>query len=317
MGGELMAWVRYDDQFHENRKVTAVILEDPGALALHVLANTWTNAQKHVGFVPLHQPAMLLCDRGLGAKWSALLVQNGLWHERGKECERCREHYADLPAELAGYVIHDIQYYLAPARERQTPGTPAEISAKRAAAGRKGGRSTATRREQTQQNARANEANGASKSSKPSSKRVSPVPVPGPDPGFASNEANLSPSVGDAPTSRPPQEAQGRKTSKGADAIVAAFLDAGTAAEQDAPTKPIIGKVARDAKRLLVEEKVDFERLLEAARRMGNAGWNSLDIQLQRMSAERVANGRSPRDSRSVSTEESLMKGWEPDEIAS
>jgi hypothetical protein len=182
-----MSWVRYDDQFHTNPKVTRVVLDEPGALALHLLANTWTNSQKRPGFIPRHQTGVLLCDRELGGKWAAVLVAANLWHEHGRECERCAVEYADLPADAEGYVIHDAAEYRAPARERQTPGTPSELSAKRAEAGRRGGRSTAARREQTQQTMPANAADGASKSDNLPGAGVSPVPVP--EPVFASNEA--------------------------------------------------------------------------------------------------------------------------------
>lgn len=156
-----MAWVRYDDNFDSNAKVTAVIAEDPGAIGLHALANTWTNRSATPGFVPAHQPGVLLCDRSLGLKWASQLVRAGLWHERGQECDRCREYYADLPASLVGYVFHDAKDYRPPDRERQTPGTPAEISKKRQEAGRRGGRATAARRESAQQTGPANQANAA------------------------------------------------------------------------------------------------------------------------------------------------------------
>lgn len=182
-----MAWVRYDDQFYGHPKVTAVIAEDPGAIALHVLANTWTNSQKRPGYIPAHQPGVLVCDRSLGTKWAQVLVHATLWHERGQECEECLEEYADLPTDAMGYVIHNARTYRAPARERQTPGTPTELSEKRRAAGSKGGTSTSKRREQMQQDARANAAETESKASKPPSNSVSPEPVP--EPVVASTEA--------------------------------------------------------------------------------------------------------------------------------
>jgi len=157
-----MAWVRYDDQFHAHPKVTAVIAEDPGAIALHVLANTWTNAQKRPGYVPKHQPTVLLCDRELAHKWAALLVKVGLWHDDGgATCPACSEEYADL-GDVDGYVIHNAKEYRAPARERTTPGTSTELSAKRRAAGRKGGRASAAKRQANEANeasAQANQAN--------------------------------------------------------------------------------------------------------------------------------------------------------------
>jgi hypothetical protein len=217
-----MAWVRYDDQFHNNPKVTAVIAEDPGAIALHTLANTWTNTQKRKGYIPEHQPGVLLCNHELGRTWSAQLVKRRLWHERGDvgACEACSEEYADLPADLDGYVVHNAKEYRPPDRDRTTPGTPADLSQKRREAGRRGGRAAAKKREQKQQADQAVQADdvsidsklplaGVSKSSKLPSAGVSPVPVPG----VASNEATeqLPPEAGadePRPQMRPTQRSK-------------------------------------------------------------------------------------------------------------
>lgn len=83
-----------------------------------------------------------------------------------------------------------------------------------------------------------------------------------------------------------------------ANAIVAAYIDGATAAGQDKPTTALIGRVGRDAKRLIAEG-IPTEKLLAAADLMGRGGWQSLDVQLQRMSAgrNRPTNGyRSYRD---------------------
>ena len=164
----LMAWVRYDDQFHHNRKVTAVVAEDAGAIGLHTLANTWTNSQKqHKGFVPTHQPGILVCDKTQGREWAALLVKHGLWHEVASMCPDCKEEYEDLPAELAGFVFHNAEEYRAAGRDRTTPGTSADLSEKRRAAGRKGGLASAKKRDEDKQKqakpatGQANEANEA------------------------------------------------------------------------------------------------------------------------------------------------------------
>lgn len=168
-----MAWVRYDDQFHDHPKTTAVIAEDPGAIALHALANTWTNGQKHKGFVPSHQPGILICDKTQGAEWAALLVKHRLWHRSDSMCPDCKEEYADLPDDADGYVFHNAEEYRAPERDRTTPGTPADLSAKRRAAGRKGGKAAASKRQQNQANVanvangQANQANGAAEDAAP------------------------------------------------------------------------------------------------------------------------------------------------------
>lgn len=202
-GDALMAWVRYDDQLSLNAKITAALLEDPGVMSLHLMANTWTSTQKKTpGYIPAHQPGALIFDRTLGAKWADILVRNNLWHERGKECDRCAEAYADAPT-AAGYVVHDFGDYRPPASERQTPGTPADLSEKRAAAGRAGGKATAKRREQVQQNARANQANLPSKDGNLPGNDPSPVPVP--EPVVASNEATDATPVASLPSSQAQQ----------------------------------------------------------------------------------------------------------------
>lgn len=155
-----MAWVRYDDQFHAHPKVTAVIAENPAALALHVLANTWTNGQKRTGFIPKHQPGVLVCDRSQGAEWAEVLVRHGLWHETGSDCSDCQEEYADLPEGAVGFVIHNAKEYRAPARDRLTPGTAADLSEKRREAGRRGGLASAAKRNRTNTStSKQNEAN--------------------------------------------------------------------------------------------------------------------------------------------------------------
>jgi hypothetical protein len=149
------------------------------ALSLQLLANTWSNTTKFPGYIPPHQPGMLLADKALAAQWAAVLVRHGMFHERGNECPECKEEYAALPADkAAGWVIHNAKDYRAPARDRTTPGTSAELSEKRRAAGRKGGKASAARRspdgqqlpanEATQANGQANaEANPSNTGSKP------------------------------------------------------------------------------------------------------------------------------------------------------
>lgn len=72
-----MAWVRYDDRFSNHEKVLAVRAKDPGALALHLLANTWTSSTKTPGWIPAHAPSQLVGTKG--KKWAALLVAVNLW----------------------------------------------------------------------------------------------------------------------------------------------------------------------------------------------------------------------------------------------
>lgn len=174
----LMAWVRYDDQFPYNPKVTAVIAEDPGALGLHVLANTWTNGQKRKGHIPAHQPGILVCDKTQGRAWADLLVKHGLWHRLDGLCPECKDEYAELPPDLDGFVFHNASEYRAPGRDRVTPGTSQELSEKRRAAGRKGGQASARRRDEAKQKqanqatGQANQANGEQGRPEPNENRA-------------------------------------------------------------------------------------------------------------------------------------------------
>ncbi len=162
-----MSWVRYDDGFYTHPKVIAVIHDDPGAIALHVLANTWTNKQKRVGFIPTAAPAILLADRKRATKWAALLEKYGLWD-----------------AVDGGWEIHDAADYRESAK-RSTPGTPAEVSARRREAGSKGGKSTQQRKQTAKQGEQQTQANGAANKQlagspvvKASNEALTPDPVP-------------------------------------------------------------------------------------------------------------------------------------------
>lgn len=283
-----MAWVRYDDQFPINPKVTAVTVEDPGALALHLLANTWSNTTKTPGYVPPHQPTALLHDRGLAEKWADQLVRAGLWHVRGQECGDCKVEYAGLSksqATAGGWVFHHAQEYRPPARDRVTPGTPADLSEKRRAAGRKGGQASAAKRA-----GQANQAKSVSKSSNCSSNSVSPVPVP-----MLPTEAKTYPAdAGTQPTltGMPPPITTPRQEAKAND-VVKAFVDACREAGLDDPTTVAIKRVAKDAKRLLDEEKVAPAKLLAAAKFIAVEGWQSLDSGLRRLAASKFEQPRT------------------------
>lgn len=159
-----MSWVRYDDGFHDHAKVAHVRAECPEALALHILANTWTSSRTdRPGFVPATIPTVLV-GKAKGRKWAAVLVAAGLWDEVE-----------------GGWEFHNYGTYRAPTA-RQTPGTPELLSEKRALAGRRGGQQTASKR---QANGAANAATQSSNGKQLSSKRCSPV--------VASNEATPGP----------------------------------------------------------------------------------------------------------------------------
>jgi hypothetical protein len=162
-----VSWVRYDDGFDSHPKVTLVVAEDPAAIALHLLANTWSSRQKRPGFVPLHQPGVLVGSKQKGARWAALLERAGLW-------DRVED----------GWEFHDHAVYRA-SEKRQSAGTPSDLSEKRAAAGRRGGKAAQQRKQTSKQTVQQNEQGVEQTLSKPcspvvASNEATPVPVPVP-----------------------------------------------------------------------------------------------------------------------------------------
>lgn len=261
-----MSWVRYDDGFDSHPKVTAVIAEDPGAIALHTLANTWSSRTKRPGFVPKHQPGVLLADKRKGSKWASLLVRAGLWHEVE-----------------GGYEFHDHDVYRAPARERQTPGTPAELSAKRAAAGRRGGQASGrTRASTAKQSGEANEANGASKTSNAEATGVSPV---------VSSSSVLRTSEPLTPEPVPTTSGVASLRQPNAGDVVAAWIEGAETASGERPGNRLIAQVGRQARELIDEGK-DPQRLVAAARAAGTKGYADLPRELLR--AATPTNGARP-----------------------
>lgn len=72
-----MGWVRYNDDFHDDPKVAAIMDGCPEALALHLLASTWTARNRRQGFVPAVLTRRLVGPNG--DAWAAALVAAGLW----------------------------------------------------------------------------------------------------------------------------------------------------------------------------------------------------------------------------------------------
>jgi hypothetical protein len=62
--------------------------------------------------------------------------------------------------------------------------------------------------------------------------------------------------------------------------VVAAYCDGAAEAEMPAPSKKSIGRVGRDAKRML-DGGADPEELVEAAKLMGAGPWDDLDRQVR------------------------------------
>lgn len=122
-----MSWVRYDDKFHAHPKVIEVKARCREALALHILCNTWSASTGSPGVVPLAAVVDQAGSRAKGLRWAHALVEAGLWHTAGHDCEKdCAQPPDD------GYSVHDFDFYNPPNEE---------LKRKRSEAGRKGAKS--------------------------------------------------------------------------------------------------------------------------------------------------------------------------------
>jgi hypothetical protein len=173
-----MAWARYDDELPMNRKVAVLRARGEhglAALALHVLANTWSRNQGTGGHVPEYMPEQLAGRTGV--KLARLLEHVGMF---------------DVEPGIDGWWIHDFDDYSDP----NDDGRPAaekrrEISELRRRAGRNGGRAKAAAAKQTP--------------SKPPSKPLAELeqtsgPVPVPDPVPTTEQFATSSSVENTPS---------------------------------------------------------------------------------------------------------------------
>lgn len=167
-----MAWFRVDDKFHSHSKVRKVLADDPAALALWVVAGSWSSDNLQDGFVPDHQLPWLI---PAGAdELAQKLIAARLW-------KRVR----------GGYQFHDFTDWNQ---------SKEQVLAKREArieAGRKGGLNSGKARSKPEANASANA--GAN----PKQKRTPSRPVPAlPSPSYEGEHAGaaeLQPPTGDEP----------------------------------------------------------------------------------------------------------------------
>lgn len=125
-----MAWFKVDDKFHSHSKARKVIADDPAALALWVVAGSWSSDNLQDGFVPDHQLPWLI---PVGAdELARKLVTAGLWRRvRG------------------GYQFHDFDQWNPTADEVQ------DLRQKRSEAGRRGGLASGKTRSNSQASASA------------------------------------------------------------------------------------------------------------------------------------------------------------------
>ena len=116
-------YIKMSDKLPEHRKIVAV---GGDAGWLHVCAMAYASRNLTDGFIP-QDFVPRLSDRKQPMKLAARLCDLDLWHAPGHDCKKC-------PQPPAGeYVIHD---YL---EHQRSAARVAELSEKRAAAGRTGG----------------------------------------------------------------------------------------------------------------------------------------------------------------------------------
>lgn len=285
-----MGWGRMDDGFDDHPKVVALLDgDDPlaagAAVGLWTLCWTWAHRntrkpRKTPGLLPAGLPRRFL--GAVGKDVAQLLVKHGLWE----------------PHDSGGWLIHDFADFL----------PTEETRAARAEAGRRGAAKRWANRKpfdavadesqgdgnlpsvchDAASNAEANDGSRAP-ARRAISKEIAPSPIPKPGSSLA---ADRLPDDDQAVLDGMPTPPQDPPPAVRANDVVSAFVDASRAAGLDDPTSGIINKVARDAKRLLDKDKVDPAKLLTAAQIMGENGYQSLDVQLRRMDAERAQQGR-------------------------
>lgn len=124
-------WFKVDDKFHQHSKVRKVLAEEPAALALWVVAGSWSSDNLQDGFVPDHQLQWLLPARA--DELAHKLVTARLWRRvRG------------------GYQFHDFADW------NKTKEEVLALREARAEAGRKGGVNSGDTRSNGQASASAN-----------------------------------------------------------------------------------------------------------------------------------------------------------------
>ena len=76
-----MTWVRIDDRLHDNRKIKRLWLRNRGALALHLLALSYSGQHETDGVVDDEFVTLLAPGKADRQKLIAALVDAGLWGE--------------------------------------------------------------------------------------------------------------------------------------------------------------------------------------------------------------------------------------------
>ncbi|WP_189041003.1 hypothetical protein [Micromonospora sonchi] len=286
-------------------------IDDPAAGWAYVVALCYSAQSLTDGHFPL-RGVMRMAN--VGESVAEALIEQGLWHVAGHDCERCEQP-------KAGHgVVHD---YL---QHQRSAGEVRDLTDKRRAAGRRGAqtrwskpggkskggepkgeaepepdREMASAIASAMPNAMASAIANAEQvpwqnDGKPIADEMRGEEITLPTEGVAPGVADDDGLFPEQPSERTPTPPRPRKPSSSsgvtASDVIKAFIDASREAGLDDPTSGIRNRVGRDAKRLLVEDKVDPAKVLRAADIIGRNGWTSLDNQIRRFDAERVQQGR-------------------------
>ncbi|WP_147457252.1 hypothetical protein [Micromonospora pisi] len=288
-----------DDGFHKHRKRirTGLDLEGLAAIGLWAVAGSWASDDLTDGWVP--DDVVDYLAPGLREALTPRLERSGLWERVTRDGEE-------------GWRFHQWTDHQ-PSRE--------QVLKERAAAAARQQRARDRAKAKTQNQGENTQAGGASRrdadvTHADSHTDVAPavtVPPTRPDPTELPTEVPSSPppaTTAEPKTTKPSKRTAAKATTAealfptapGTDVAVpdkvtardvtAAWIDAITDAGGDPPTSGAIGKFSRDAKRLIEKENVPPEKLIEAAKEMAVGGWVSLDMQLHRLSAQRVQSDR-------------------------
>lgn len=80
-----MSWAKLDDRFHAHPKVLRAMHAEPGAVALHVLAMSYTAAYELDGQVPVHFVTSTIGDLERAKRMTDVLEDAGLWRVDGSD----------------------------------------------------------------------------------------------------------------------------------------------------------------------------------------------------------------------------------------
>lgn len=287
-GLNLVTWFKVDDGLHKHRKRVrvGVNLEGFAAMGLWSVAGSWSADELTDGWIP--DDVVDYLAPAVGQELAKRLESAGLWHRVTRDGD-------------AGWQFHDWT--------DQNP-TKEQVLAERAAAATRQKRARDRAREKRENTEQVGQEDPPSRrdsrvTNGDSHASVTPavtVPPTRPDPTRTSYGSSVSPTATangaapDQPTFEGmPQPLVPDRPLKAND-VVAVVLDAAKNAGLPKPTTGNINRISRDAKRLIEKDQVAPDVLLEAAQLVGTNGWQSLDVQVGRIVADRAAEAKTTEE---------------------